>query len=278
MRRRPSRLVLLGHPVHHSLSPRFQNAALRAARIPLVYEAVDVASPELAQCVVSLRDSGAAGNVTIPHKEAVAAICDTLTSDARGAGAVNTFWVEDGRLVGDNTDIGGFTAATRALLGGSPENLRIAILGAGGAARAVICAAAAWPDCTVVIHNRTSARATALVAQRGAPCEIAGSALDAVRGADLVVNATSIGLHDDAMPVSVEALSRGCAVLDLVYRPGETAFVRAARSSGHRAADGLTMLVEQGALAFERWFGFEPDRRAMWAALESSMPGRGDPR
>lgn len=273
MRRRPSRLVILGHPVRHSLSPRFQNAALRAAGIPLVYEALDVEPADLERTLLELRDSDAAGNVTIPHKERTAAICDTLTPDARRAGAVNTFWVEDGLLVGDNTDIGGFAAAVTALLGHTPTNARIALLGAGGAAAAVLCAASTWPGCRVAIHNRTASRAHVLSARQPEACEVVTSALDAVRSAQLVVNATSIGLQDDAMPVSVEALSDGCAVLDLVYRPGETAFVLAARERGLRAADGLAMLVEQGALAFERWLGIDPDRKVMRSAVENS--GRG---
>lgn len=303
MRRRPTRLVLLGHPVDHSLSPRFQNAALTAAGLPLTYEALDVSADGLERCLLALRDAGAAGNVTIPHKERVAAICERMTSDARRAAAVNTFWVEDGRLVGDNTDIGGFTTAAAALLGrpmhsgpiaqrGGPTDLApiarldeaaahttIALLGAGGAAAAVLCAAESWPGCRVLLYSRTASRAAALCARFPAVCEVAGSAEAAVRSAALVVNATPLGLHDDAMPVEVGALSPTSAVLDLVYRPGETAFVRAARARGLRAADGLAMLIEQGALAFERWFGAEPDREAMWHAVDRPFEaGQGGPR
>jgi shikimate dehydrogenase len=107
------------------------------------------------------------------------------------------------------------------------------------------------------------------MAQRFAPLvRVAESADEAVRDASLVVNATSVGLHDDQLPVAITALQRQAAVLDLVYRAGETAFVRAARDTGHRAADGLAMLMEQGALAFERWFHVAPDRAAMWRAVE----------
>lgn len=269
-RLRPASLVLLGHPVSHSLSPAFQNAALRAASIPLVYEAVDVAPDDLARLVRRLRDAGAAGNVTIPHKEHFAAFCDARTPEAERAAAVNTFWVEEGLLVGHNTDIAGFAAAAADLLGRAPSGSRIALLGAGGAAAAVLCASEAWASSRVALYNRTRSRAEALADRFSGLCDIADSAKDAVRGASLVVNATPIGLHDDSLPVPVEALDHRSAVLDLVYRPGETAFVRAARARELRAADGRGMLIEQGALAFERWFGIEPDREAMRKALESA--------
>lgn len=270
---RPARLVLLGHPVDHSLSPRIQNAALRGAGIPLTYEALDVAPAELERSLLALRESGAAGNVTIPHKERVVAICETLTPEAERAAAVNTFWVDDGRLVGHNTDIGGVSAAIGALLGAPPANARIALLGAGGAAAAVLCAIEGWPGCRAVLHARTASRAEALCGRFAGVCELAGSAEAAVRGAALVVNATPIGLHDESMPVELDALESTSAVLDLVYRPAETTFVRAARSRGLRAADGLAMLIEQGALAFARWFGVEPDRRAMWSSVGREFGG-----
>jgi shikimate dehydrogenase len=115
--RLPGRLVLLGHPVSHSLSPRFQNAALRAADIPLVYEALDVAPDALATTLTDLGRQNASGNVTIPHKEAVAALCVRRSALADRCGAVNTFWHDEGALVGDNTDVGGVDAIAQALLG-----------------------------------------------------------------------------------------------------------------------------------------------------------------
>ena len=110
-------------------------------------------------------------------------------------------------------------------------------------------------------------RAHALASRFGASVEVVESVDGALDGATLVVNATPVGLHDDAFPVPIESLPRDAAVFDLVYRANETAWVRAARDAGHRAADGEGMLVEQGALSFERWFGIEPDRNAMWRAL-----------
>lgn len=266
---RPGRLVLLGHPVSHSLSPRFQNAALRAAGIPLVYEALDVAPDELPRTLAALAAVAGAGNVTIPHKEAVARACGRLTTVAKRAGAVNTFWHEGGVLVGDNTDVLGFERAVAALLGGPPRDLTVGVLGAGGAARAVLTAVERWPGARALVVNRTPERAAALCARFSSVAQLSDST-SAAREAKLLVNATSIGLRDDAMPVAPESVRADAAALDLVYRPGETAWVRALRAAGHRAADGLGMLLEQGALAFERWFALTPDREAMRRAVQAS--------
>ncbi len=267
MRALPGRLVLLGHPVAHSLSPRFQNAALRAAGIPLVYEAMDVAPLALRRTLTELAGIAAAGNVTIPHKEAVAACCQRLSALAERCGAVNTFWHEDGQLVGDNTDVGGVDAIASALLGAARSSATVTLLGAGGSAAAVVAAVERWGDARLRLYNRSVDRARALAARFGAVVEVVDSVEQALAGATLVVNATPVGLKDDALPVPVSALPAGAAVFDLVYRANETAWVRAAREAGHRAADGEGMLVEQGALSFERWFGVVPDRAVMWRAL-----------
>lgn len=263
----PTRLVLLGHPVAHSVSPRIQNAALRSAGLALVYEAMDVAATELDDTLRALARERAAGNVTIPHKEAVAARCARLTPLAERVGAVNTFWHEEGRLVGDNTDVGGVDLTVRALLGENVRSARVALIGAGGSAAAVLAAAEGWGDARVAIYNRHMPRADRLAARFPTIAAPAASLADALRDATLVVNATPVGMRDREHPVPVELLPPGAAVFDLVYRAGETAWVTAAREAGHRAADGMGMLVEQGALAFERWFGIAPDRAAMWKAM-----------
>lgn len=270
------RLVLLGHPVAHSLSPRFHNAALRAAGIPLTYQAVDVAPDALPQMLDALVEARAAGNVTLPHKEAVAARCDLRTDLAARVGAVNTFWCTlDGRLWGDNTDVAGVDVAVRELFGGTvPPGLRVALLGAGGSAAAVLAAAESWPDARVRLWSRTGSRAAAVAARFPGVAQAVDTLDDALRHASLVVNATPLGLGPlDALPVPPEALPAGVAVLDLVYRPGETAWVRAARARGHRAADGLPMLIAQGAAAFTRWFGTAPDPAVMWEAVGGRPAG-----
>lgn len=269
MKSRPERVVLLGHPLGHSLSPLIQNAALRAAAIPLVYELLDVPRSALDDTLDDLRRQHAAGNVTVPYKEAVFSACDRLADTARAIGAVNTFWTAvDGALVGDNTDVGGFQAAVRQLPGLPRDGETVALLGAGGAAAAVLHAMEGWPKARVRVYSRTRHRAEELVQRFRVPAEVVSAADAAAAGASIVVNATPVGLRDDSMPVAVDALPKECVVLDLAYRIGETALVRAARARGHRAMDGLTMLVEQGALSFERWFGVAPDRGAMWNAVK----------
>jgi shikimate dehydrogenase len=268
----PGRLVLLGHPVSHSLSPAFQNAALQAAGLSLRYEAVDVAPTLLGDALDALVRDRAAGNVTVPHKEVVFARCDVLTPIAKHTGAVNTFWVQDGALHGDNTDVAGFTDAAVTLLGDIPPRTRVALIGAGGSARAACAAIEAWPDAELRIWSRTRSRADALVplgpVGRTSAEEFMAHAL---RNADLVVNATPIGLHDHDIPVNPGTLARRAACLDLVYRrAGTTPWIALARAQGRRADDGLTMLLSQGAAAFQRWTGVAPDRAVMRAALDAA--------
>jgi shikimate dehydrogenase len=268
----PGRLVLLGHPVDHSLSPTFQNAALRRAALPLTYEALDVPVNALDATLDTLVAAGASGNVTIPHKERVAARCARLTTLAERVGAVNTFWVEDGSLVGDNTDVGGFLEMLTATAPDADRARPVAVLGAGGAAAAVLVALEEAGFAQARVHARSPSRARSL-SVRFPAAHIASTVEDAVRGAALVVNATPLGLDGQSVPVDVALLDHDAVLLDLVVRPDETPVVRAARARGHRAADGLDMLLGQGALAFERWFGIAPDRAVMRASVARQNAG-----
>jgi len=270
-----TRLVLVGHPVSHSLSPRFQNAALRVAGSELAYDAIDVAPEALDQTMRAFVGGRVAGNVTIPHKEAVFALCDERTAIAERVGAVNTFWPDAGRLVGDNTDVGGFDAAFRRAFGPPPDKLRAVIFGAGGAAAAVLAAMENWRGATAIIVARSMPRTNALaarfpkVATTVAPAGPgAGAVVDeVVRNAGLIVNATPAGLADDDGPVDVALCDPTARVFDLAYRHGGTPWVQQARARGLKAIDGLDMLVEQGALSFARWLGVEPDRTVMYRAV-----------
>jgi shikimate dehydrogenase len=258
----------VGHPVAHSLSPRIHNAALHAAGFSLEYVTMDVLASQLRATMRGLRAEGAAGNITVPFKQSVFELCDHVTNIAERAGAVNTFWVQDGALIGDNTDVAGFDFAARDLLESARAEVprTVALIGAGGAASAVAAAVRDWDGTELVIWSRKPAQAEAL-AHRFALARAESDLSSAVKGADLVINATPMGMADDELPVPIAALPRKCPVLDLVYRQGETAWVRAARNAGHPASDGLPMLVEQAARSFRRWLGVEPNREVMWGAL-----------
>ena len=264
----PGRLVLLGHPVAHSLSPTFQNAALERARLPLRYEAIDVPPHALDALLDDLAASNGAGNVTIPHKEAVAQRCDRLTPLAQRVGAVNTFWVEHGALVGDNTDVGGFLQLLEATASDVDPTRPVALIGAGGAAAGVLVALEHAGFRDVAVHARTHSRAAALCARFPVAHAVATEG-DLINGAALVVNATPAGLNGSVVPFDLTRLAPDAVVLDLVVRRDETPLVRAARARGHRAAGGLEMLLAQGALSFERWFGVVPD----WGAMRAAVTG-----
>ena len=264
------RLVVIGHPVAHSLSPRMQQAALDAAGFALRYEAVDVVPEALTETLAGFARTETWGNVTVPHKIAVAAQCVARTPIADRAGAVNTFWFEAGALHGDNTDVTGFEAAVTHLLGSIPSGLRVGLLGAGGSAGAVATAVERWPGATLLVHARSAERARALHRRFPERVTLGPSAASVAGSVDLLVNATPLGLVGDLMPVDPADIRSSTAVLDLTYRPGLTPWIRACRAAGHTADDGIRMLVEQGAHAFVRWFGVEPDRTVMWRALQAA--------
>lgn len=274
---RPSRLVILGHPVAHSLSPVFQSAALRDAGISLTYDREDVAPGQLAAALARLAAEGAGGNITIPHKEAAAALITRCTPAARRVGAVNTFWTEQGALVGHNTDVAGAASTIRALVGGNAADVRdmpVVLFGAGGSAAATLVALHELGYRDITIVARTPARARAMSERLAIPARfVSYLAIEStVSAAGLVINATPVGLGDDAFPVAVALLPAECAAFDLVYRPGLTPWIAACRDAGRRAEDGQRMLVEQGAAAFEAWFDVPAPREAMWQALNAVPP------
>lgn len=263
----PSRLVLLGSDVTNSLSPVFQRAALAAAGISLSYEAVNVAPANLTAAIDDIRSDRVAGNVTRPHKIAFHDACDVLTPIARRVRAVNTFWIEDGRLHGDNTDVAGFAYCAKDVIAPDASGAEVLLLGAGGSAAAVLAAVEGWSAVKVTIVSRSLERSKSLAAKFPALATVGASAPEAAARANLIVNATPVGQHDDRYPLELDVVPREAAIIDLVYRRGETAWVRALRARGNAARDGMTMLLEQGALSFTRWFGQAPDREAMRQAV-----------
>ena len=257
--------ALLGDPVAHSLSPAMQNAAFRALGLRAVYVALRCSSSDLASLVQALARSGGGGNVTIPHKEAAALAVDRQVDDAREVGASNVFWSEDGGIVGGNTDVEGLLRALEPL---QPPPGPWLIVGTGGGARAAAVAAARC-GASVAISSRSPERAGAFSRWCG------DRGLQAVPPDEcrLVINATPLGLRaDDPLPLDPGAVPAAEVAFDMVYRTGETPWVRAMRASGRRAADGRGMLVAQGAGALQRWFpGISPPTEIMRAAVDATL-------
>jgi shikimate dehydrogenase len=265
-------IALLGDPVEHSLSPRLQNTAFRTAGVDGVYVAVRCDADAVAGLLLGIARAGGGGNVTVPHKERAAALVERRTEAVERTGACNTFWLENGAVWGDNTDVLGFQDAVRAVRGTSARGARVLLLGAGGAARAALAGLHAHGASEVVLLNRSPARAESLVrafAGGSTRLEVRADASE-LRGErfDLAVNATSLGLRpSDPLPLPSTAEVELSAALDLVYAPGGTPWVRGLAAAGVAAADGTEMLLRQGAAAFERWWGAEAPLAAMRAAL-----------
>jgi shikimate dehydrogenase len=276
-------LGVFGHPIEHSLSPVMQNAALRALNLDLIYVPFHVVPDKLEGAVEAVRALDLAGvNVTIPHKERVMSFLDRIGEEARLIGSVNTVVNEDGRLLGESTDGMGFLRSIEAEWGGI-DGGKAVILGAGGSAKAVAFALAG-AGCDVVIANRTRTRAeelsnalNAVVGEgRSRAVGLEREVLaEAVREADLLVNATSVGMYPDtdSIPVEAELLHSGLSVYDLIYNPSETRLVAAARARGSRAMTGIKMLVHQGALSLQMWTGREAPVDVMENAVMDRLFG-----
>ncbi|WP_026369618.1 shikimate dehydrogenase [Kallotenue papyrolyticum] len=271
---------LIGDPVAHSVSPAMHNAAFAHYGLPDRYTLWPTPAAALSGRIAALRAVGMRGaNVTLPHKTAVIALLDELDPVAAAVGAVNTIVrLPDGRLRGLNTDVAGFLRAL-AQAGVDAAGRTALLLGAGGAARAVGYGLIMAGVAALVVANRTPARAAALVddlrTSAGPATRLTATALDddalgaALAEADVLINATSAGLHAEALPVPEAALGPRLLVVDLIYRT--TPLLRAAAARGARTQDGLEMLVQQGALAFEAWTGLAAPLEVMRAAAHVAL-------
>ncbi len=275
------RVVLIGHPVAHSLSGAMHQAAFDALGIDATYELWDRTPIELADAVAELRAEEFLGaNITIPHKERVVPLVDRLTEEAHATGAVNTITREGKRLVGHNTDVPGFKVALDRLVGKQKMPRQAIVLGAGGGARAVVYGLITDGFQRVVIFNRHLHRAEALVRHFGrsaAHMELRAmpwheSVIEAeLSKTKVLVNATSIGLHGDESPIAGELIPPDLLVLDLIYR--RTKLLRDAEAAGCQAMDGETMLLHQGAAAFALWTGQPAPLELMQRQLAEARAG-----
>lgn len=265
-------IALLGDPVAHSLSPVFQNAAFSAAGVDGVYVALRAPAEEVPGLIRGIALSGGGGNVTLPHKELAARAIDRPTDAVSRTGACNTFWAEGGQVCGDNTDVAGVAAAMLRVVGAPPTGARVLLLGAGGSARAVVAALVDGSVGRLELLNRTPERAAPLLALAAEGGVEAAFVSDPARTRgerfDLIVNATSLGIREgDPLPLDPAVGVDCAAVLDLVYSRRSTAWVRAWTERGVPAADGLDMLVAQGAASFERWWGRQAPLDEMYRSL-----------
>lgn len=251
-----------GHPISHSRSPLIHRYWLAELGLDGSYDAINVAPEDFADFISHMaREGWIGGNVTIPHKEHAFRLAARRDAAAEAIGAVNTLWRENGEVVGGNTDAYGFAANLDAGAPGWSDAETAIVLGAGGAARAIVFALLAAGIADIRIVNRTRERAAALaqlfVSGVGANSwsELPGL----LPSCHLLVNTTSLGMTGQApLEVDITRLPAGAVVADIVYAPLETGLLAAARSRGLVAVDGLGMLLHQAVPGFERWFGRRP--------------------
>lgn len=251
------RACVVGHPVHHSLSPKLHGYWLKKYGIDGDYGREDIPPDALPDFLSGLKENGFIGcNLTIPHKEAALPLMDHLDDTAKQIGAVNTVLVRDGKLYGYNSDAYGFiTHLEKTVPDVSLEN--VLVIGAGGAARAVIYALKQKQNIsTITVMNRTRVRAEKLAADFDG---VSVTDWNRAPQASLVINTTSLGMAGQpVLDISLEGLSKDAVVYDLVYHPLKTDLLLAAEKEGLRTVDGLGMLLHQGRLGFRLWFGVDP--------------------
>jgi len=263
--------AVIGDPVSHSLSPAMHNAAFSCLKINATYVALHVLPKDVAAAINGMRSLGITGlNVTIPHKLAVMTLVDELDDSAKTVGAVNTIINRNGKLVGYNTDVYGFAHALERLVG-ETKGMKVVLLGAGGASRAVVQAFDESNEMVIINRSLENAKKLAALAKTKKATAIEfndQNVLESLKDADLIVNATPLGLHGEN-PVPAGALRKGLAVFDVTYEAGKpTALVEAARKAGAKAADGKELLLYQGVKAFELFTGKPAPIEVMRRAIE----------
>lgn len=255
------------------------NSAFEALGLDCVYAAFDVSPENIGQAAEAIKTLGIKGiNITIPHKESIIPYLDEIAPDAKHTGAVNTVKNSDGKLSGFNTDVGGFLRAVREDLDFKPGGANVLLLGAGGAARAVMSAFCMNGVKRICIANRTLGKAEKLGAEfltHFNNVEIEAVSLEDKEGiksrvsdTDIIVNSTSAGMDGaGTLELPLESLKESAVVYDLVYKPAFTKLVEEARKKGHKASGGLSMLLYQGAQSFEIWTGIDAPVEAMKKAI-----------
>jgi shikimate dehydrogenase len=275
-----SLIGLIGHPLGHSISPVFQQAALDHHGLSIRYQSWEVDATDIMGCVRQLASSRILGaNVTLPYKEVVGSWLDELTEEAGAIGAVNTIVNRKGVLVGYNTDAYGFLRALREEAAFDPRGKTVLVLGAGGVARAAIFALATAGVGTIILSNRTLPRAQRLAQWASTWVKnihvVALQGLRLCKGWELVVNCTTVGMvfgnEEKSIPIDAGLISRDVLVYDLVYNPMETPLLKVAKGVGAETLGGLSMLIYQGAESFKIWTGIDPSLEVMFKAARQAL-------
>jgi len=264
-------LAILGDPVAHSRSPILHNAAMRTLLLDGVYLALQCTTEACPSLLRGIAQAGGGGNITIPHKEIAARALERSSASVQRTGACNTYWFEAGQVCGDNTDVEGFSQAAQSAFG-DLRGAEVLLLGAGGAARAVLAALCDMSVALVRVQARSPQRAAQLAGiATGSATRFEILPPGASARADLLINGTPLGMHDhDAWPAQLADVEPGTRIFDLVYRAQETPWVRAALAAGLQAVDGKEMLLQQAVAAFRRWWQRDPQLDVMRAALNST--------
>lgn len=271
------RVGVIGYPLSHSLSPTIFQAAFDAAGFEARYEKWPTPPEDIEARMASLREDDVFGaNVTIPHKEVVIPYLDRLDPLAERIGAVNTIVNEGGRLAGYNTDVPGFARSLREDAAFDASGCRAVVLGAGGAARAIVVALIENGATRIDVVGRTTARVEKLVSDLHAGTTALAAGDEAsLREADLIVNCTPLGTRGSAgegqSPIEARQIPRDAVVFDLVYNPPDTPLVLAAREAGARGVSGLGMLVYQAAESFRLWTGEDAPAAVMFEAGRAAL-------
>jgi shikimate dehydrogenase len=267
--------AVIGHPIAHSKSPQIHGRFAAQTGQDMRYVALLAPLDGFVATVHDFMAQGGCGmNVTVPFKEEACRLADQLTDRARAAGAVNTLSFQEQKIIGDNTDGAGLVRDICTNLGQTIAGRRVLLLGAGGAARGSVLPLLQAQPATLVIANRTAAKAQALAEEMhgvGPARAVSGCGFAELgdQAFDLVINATSAGLSDAALAIPASVFAPGCLAYDMVYGR-ETPFMAQARRAGARVSDGLGMLIEQAAEAFLIWRGVRPETTALLAELRQS--------
>jgi shikimate dehydrogenase len=272
------RLAVIGHPISHSLSPLMHNYEFQKLELPYEYEAIDVEESELKKVIDMFRSNNFTGcNVTIPYKEKVLPLLDEIDEEAKALGAVNTVVNRNGKLIGYNTDGQGYMNALAEICPKWYEK-KILVIGAGGAARAIYVTLLRSGAASIDLTNRNVTKALKLKEDAKASNTNVLSISEAEKqlaNYEIIINTTPVGMNDNFdVPLQLTNINKNTIVSDIIYTPMKTTWLQIGEQKGAKIINGLTMFVNQGALAFEHWTGITPNKERMKQVVYNKLKER----